>query len=181
MNIKTRIELVNLLRELKLPLVVAEVGVAEGRFSKELLSQGVDHLYVIDRWESVKTQKGDGGYPQSWHDTNFKDMQGRLSLWASDNYTVIRKDSVEAASSIPDSSLGMVYLDADHSYEGFVRDIKAYYNKVCKGGIVAGHDVLNNDYGVGRGLKEFCKQHNIEYNIIPENEPNNASFYFIKL
>lgn len=180
MNLKSRNELVNLLKTLNLPLIVAEIGVAEGRFSRDLLSQGIEHLYLVDRWQSVKTQKGDGGYPQNWHDSNYNQMKDRLKEWEQSKYTVLKMDSVEAANSIPNNSLGMVYLDADHSYEGFSRDIVAYFDKVCKGGVVAGHDVLNNDYGVGKGLKEFCIKNKITYTIIPENEPNNASFYFIK-
>ena len=180
MNITTRIQLIELVKLLQLPAIVAEVGVAEGRFTKEILSQDVEHLYVIDRWQSVSTQKGDGGFPQEWHDNNYQQVLDTVTNWDNILYTILKMDSVDASSHIPDSGLGLVYLDADHSYEGFLRDINAYYSKVCKGGIVAGHDVLNNDYGVGKGLKEFCTAHNIVYNIIPENEPNNASFYFVK-
>lgn len=178
MNIQSRNELIPFLKTLNVPLIVAEVGVAEGRFSADLLAQQVDHLYIIDRWACVNTQKGDGGFPQEWHDKNFAEMKEKISKWK--NYTILKMDSVEAATNIADNSLGLVYLDADHSYEGFIRDISTYYNKVCKGGIIAGHDVLNNDYGVGKGLIEFCTEHNISCHIIPENEPNNASFYFIK-
>lgn len=178
MNIQSRNGLIPFLKTLNAPLIVAEVGVAEGRFTEDLLSEGIDHLYIIDRWSCVGTQKGDGGFPQEWHDKNFSEMKERISKWK--NYTVLKMDSVDAAASIEDNSLGLVYLDADHSYSGFKRDIETYYNKVCSGGVVAGHDVLNNDYGVGKGLKEFCTEHNISYHIIPENEPNSASFYFIK-
>lgn len=180
MNITTRIQLIDLVKRLHLPVTVAEVGVAEGRFTKEILSQGIEHLYIIDRWQSVSTQKGDGSFPQEWHENNYRQVLDTVATWDKDTYTILKMDSVEATTHIPDSSLGLVYLDADHSYEGFLRDISAYYSKVCKGGIIAGHDVLNNDYGVGKGLHEFCTAHNITYSIIPENEPNSASFYFIK-
>lgn len=39
---------------------------------------------------------------------------------------------------IPD--LDFVFIDADHSYEAVKKDIEAWYLKVKKGGIFAGHD-----------------------------------------
>lgn len=180
MKINTRIELVELIKTMGLPTTVAEVGVAEGRFTRDLLAENIEHLYIIDRWKSVNTQKGDGSFPQDWHDSNYQQMLDKISNWSKDCYTVLKMDSVEATSYIPDASIGLVYLDADHSYEGFVRDIVAYYPKVCKGGIISGHDVANPAYGIRKGLEEFCNTHNIVYNIIPENEPINASFYFVK-
>lgn len=48
--------------------------------------------------------------------------------------------SVEAASALPDSSCGLVFIDADHRYESVRADIRAWIDKVRPRGILAGHD-----------------------------------------
>ena len=56
--------------------------------------------------------------------------------------TMIIKDyTTEAAKMVPDGTLDFVFIDADHGYEGCLRDIKAWDQKVRKGGVVFGHDI----------------------------------------
>ena len=84
---------------------------------------------------------------------------------------------------IPDKSLDMVYLDAAHYEDGVLADLKVYYPKVKPGGIIAGHDYLNPDYGVKEAVNFFIKyliKRDISVEIIPENNIEDASFYFIK-
>jgi hypothetical protein len=52
----------------------------------------------------------------------------------------LRMDSVEAAATFADKSLAFVYLDGDHSLDGFRRDFYAWFPKVKSGGVIAGHD-----------------------------------------
>jgi hypothetical protein len=48
--------------------------------------------------------------------------------------------SMQAAPLIADGSLGMVYIDAEHSYQSVRDDILLWRPKIRKGGILAGHD-----------------------------------------
>lgn len=52
----------------------------------------------------------------------------------------IRCDSAKAADFYADESLDFVYIDADHNYEPFKKDLEVWYPKVKKGGVFAGHD-----------------------------------------
>jgi len=45
--------------------------------------------------------------------------------------------------SLPDESYDFVYLDGDHSYEGVKAEIPLYWEKVKRGGVLAGHDYCN--------------------------------------
>lgn len=63
-------------------------------------------------------------------------MQGGFQ----DFVSFIRGDSAESASQVPDGSLFACYVDACHTYEGVLRDVRAWLPKVRKGGIYAGHD-----------------------------------------
>jgi hypothetical protein len=174
---KSRLELVSLLKELKLPLIVAEVGVAEGRFSLDFLKAGVEKLYLIDAWETLN-QKGDGGFGKEWHDDNYNGMLSRIDPFKR-KVNILRGLSYEMSEEIKDNELSMVYIDADHSYDGVKRDLNAFYSKVKSGGIIAGHDYTNSDYGVFQAVAEFCKEKNYTPILIPENG-NDSSFYFIK-
>lgn len=48
--------------------------------------------------------------------------------------------SAQAAAFISDGSLDLVFIDADHSYDGVAQDIALWTPKVRKGGIISGHD-----------------------------------------
>lgn len=178
MYIESRVQLIDLLRSLNLTKGIAEIGVAEGGFSETMVKWETPMLYLIDRWESFTNEKGDGSREQEWHDYNYSMVLTKMNLYEG-RYTILKGDSVVMAGNIPDGSLSMVYLDADHNYEGAKRDIEAWYPKVEVGGVIAGHDYLNEDYGVNRAIKEFVNDR-FEIIAIPENELNNASFYFIK-
>ena len=79
--------------------------------------------------------------------------------------------------SVPDNSLGLLYLDAGHDYDSVMGDLVTWYPKVVKGGVIAGHDFLNPAYGVNRAVMEFAQS---EVFTISENKNEDAGFLFIK-
>jgi len=58
-----------------------------------------------------------------------------------DMVDVIEADSVAAADHFEDGSTWGVFIDADHTTEGVLRDIAAWQPKVAAGGVLAGHDI----------------------------------------
>ncbi len=60
----------------------------------------------------------------------------------------------------------LVYIDADHSYEWVKRDIEAWWPLIPSGGILAGHDYGNENFGVKQAVDEFTigKQLKLERN-----------------
>ena len=54
---------------------------------------------------------------------------------------IIKDYTTSAAENVPDEHIDFVFIDADHGYEGCLRDIKAWAPKVRKGGRVIGHDI----------------------------------------
>ena len=178
MGILHRIDLVKLLPENSM---VAEIGVAEGNFSCDLLDAGAGVLYSIDACETIDGVTGDGNFPQHWHDNNFNIASKRLSEYGYRS-RIIKKLSKDAAFDIPSLQFDMIYLDAGHYYDAVISDLRTWYPKLKHGDIMAGHDFLNEDYKVMEAVYDFVKHNGINatVNIIPENNPNDASFYFIK-
>ncbi len=174
--VKHRIDLVKLLKDLKLPLIGAELGCAEGYFSNDLLEQGLEKLFMVDAWQTLPV-KGDGGFPQDWHDANFKAALQRVEKHGT-KAVVLRGLTAEMAKEVPDESLGLVYIDADHSYSGAMADILAWAPKLVPFGIMAFHDYLAPQYGVNRAVNEYARSKNYRVYNIPENKPEDAGALF---
>jgi len=149
----------------------AEIGVAEGRSSTEFMGWGFKKLYLVDMWATIHGQAGDASNPQSWHDKNYEEVKERMT---GKNAILLKGDSVAMADQVSDNSLGSVYIDANHSYEGAMRDLIAWTPKLKAGGIMAGHD-YNSLYGVKKAVDEFTGGKAIK---LPEQAEENAGFYF---
>jgi hypothetical protein len=84
---------------------------------------------------------------------------------------IIKSDSVKAANHFADESVSLCFIDASHLYENVLKDLRAWWPKIKKGGILAGHDFPGD--GVKKAVIEFCMEHNLTYN-------NNYSFWIQK-
>lgn len=69
-------------------------------------------------------------------------------------YTPIRTTSIEGSKLYADESLDFVFIDACHYYECVKEDISAWYPKIKKGGILAGHDFSKDWPGVEQAVRE---------------------------
>lgn len=101
-------------------------------------------LIVIDNF------KGNEGTPLSEYakENNvqeiFIDNMKKLGLW--DSIILFCLDSKEAHQYIEGSSLGLLFIDAGHSYSDVLSDIVHYLPKVKANGIICGHDYESNTY-----------------------------------
>lgn len=178
-QIKHRLQLPSLMKELNLPMVAAEIGTAEGFFANDLINEGIGKLYAVDAWENIPGQKGDGSFSNAWHNKNYDAAMERLAPHG-EKVIVLRGRSREMAQRIPDNTLGLVNVDCDHSLAGVSNDIVAYWPKLVSGGIMSFHDYENEMYGVKQAVTQFAKENNLEIHLLPENKPEDAGAYFIK-
>ena len=114
-------------------LTMAEVGVRDGRTTFHLLDQNPNlTIYAIDN-----------NISQFFNDAIKKKYEERL--------IPIQGNSSLMADKIP--IVDLIFIDADHSYQGCSKDIRAYRSKVKEGGLLTGHDI---DYpGVNKAVKEL--------------------------
>lgn len=161
-------------------LPVAEIGVAEGQFSRDMLNWPIPKLYSVDVWQTIHGQRGDGGNDQEWHEANYENAKALLKPFG-ERSVILRGLSRDMATCVLDESLGLLYLDGDHSYEGVMSDLRHWYPKVVKGGYIASHDYLMSHYGVQRAVKDFTAEYNIfEVLTIEENKAEDAGCLFRK-
>ena len=175
-KIKYRRQLPEFMKELGLPMVSAEIGVAEGYFSADLLAGGMDKHYLIDIWKTENVQ-GDGASDQEWHDKNYRAAMFRVKKFG-DRAIVLKGFSEAMSIHVPDNSLGLVYLDGGHSYADVYMDLTVWIHKAVSGAIIAGHDYLNKSYGVMRAVQDFTNG-KYKVHVIPEDKDEDAGFFFL--
>lgn len=125
---------------------MAEVGVRDGRTTFYLL----DHIPSLIIFGIDLSIKG-------FYNKEIKEKYG-------DRLVAIEGNSSQMAEKIP--QVDLVFIDADHSYNGCRKDIISYRNKVKQGGIFSGHDI---DYpGVNQAVRENLKSYDVG--------PNNVWF-----
>lgn len=162
--------------------MAAEIGVAEGNFSEDMLRWKLDgypavtKLYMVDRWRMVDTQKGDAAFPQEWHDKNLAQVYERMRPYGQ-RAVILRGDSTEMAHQVDDQSLTLLYIDGDHSYDGVTADLLFWTPKVKPGGIVALHDYENEAYGVKQAVQDFCRG-KFTVHVLEEDKPQDAGCWF---
>ena len=126
--------------------IFVEIGSWKGRsacaMAANIINSGKQiKFYCVDTWRgSAEHQLG-----QQFEDIDA--IKGRLfEVFLSNTkpvknmINIIKKESVEAAKTFEDRSLSFVFIDASHDYENVKKDLNAWYPKVKKGGILAGHD-----------------------------------------
>ena len=163
--------------DLRLP--TCQLGCAEGRYDAEILTWGGTKHYMVDNWATIPNVVGQGAFPQHQHDRCYREAMSKVRKYG-DRVHVLKGMTKDMAQFVPDESLGFLYLDADHNYEGCLDDLKTWYQKVVKGGIVGGHDYLSPDYGVNKAVTEFAELMGLEIFTLHENRMEDAGFYFIK-
>jgi hypothetical protein len=164
----------------------AEIGVAEGNFSRDMLSWTFNRnvicfpiVYMVDRWKETPHQKGDASMPQSWHDENLRQAIVQTSKFG-DRAQILQGNSVDMAGKVPDQSLALVYIDGDHSFEGISADIEAWRFKLVKGGVLAFHDYENPNYGVKAAVEKYIYEMDLPpVHLLPEDKPEDAGAFFI--
>lgn len=71
-----------------------------------------------------------------------------------ENISIIKDTSENASKQFANGSIDFLMIDAGHSYDDVMKDLKIWYNKIKPGGIISGDD-YNIFRGVNRAADEF--------------------------
>jgi hypothetical protein len=152
-----------------------EIGVADGQNSQRIIDNiDLQKIWLIDPWKEQDKRGADRGKDQEEHSAAETATRERFK-------THIQKGKVEILKGFakdkidlfPDEFFDLIYVDGDHSYEGCKNDLYAWYPKLKKGGVFAGHDFTNNyrsmsvkKFGVQKAVTEFLLDHGAKLQII---------------
>ncbi len=129
-----------------------EVGVYAGAsityLAKQLVARGTPfELYAVDLWDQVNTETD---YDRTVEITVWNAFMARIEHeGVSGHIRILKKESSHAAANFDDGSLDFVFIDANHTYEHVLADIKTWMPKMKPGGLFSGHD-----YGEPCGVKQ---------------------------
>lgn len=158
---------------------IAEVGVYRGTFFKQLIKpQCVQLALAVDAWDaSLLIPGGSTPVDQKEMDYMYNSLKSLALKTARPNIGVWRGDSATLAGDVEDGTLDFVYIDADHTYKGCLRDLLAWYPKLREGGVFCGHDYFKEfyytKYGVIEAVNDFRKSKKLKFFYATrENCPN---------
>lgn len=124
--------------------VGAEIGVAFGGFSRIILEKWHGRvLHLVDLWE----KQPDEDYRERTNaDDPFEQWFKQVSELAREYKRVNLHvgHSHKMAEKFSDGFLDFVYIDANHGYEWVRKDLAAWWPKVKSGGVMLGHDFMND-------------------------------------
>jgi ADP-heptose:LPS heptosyltransferase/GR25 family glycosyltransferase involved in LPS biosynthesis len=150
----------------------AEVGTFKGQFSKLMIEKWSGTLYMVDVWRGLGDEYIDSSNHHNYDGGVYSEAMKNIEGFE-DRAIMVRASSEVASSMFEDESLDFVYIDANHAYDWVVQDIKLWYPKVKKGGVLWGHDYLGLDWTNPPSLENGKDKHiwmknqddpNAEYN-----------------
>ena len=138
-------------------LIVAEIGVFKGDFSKIMLNlMKPKELHLIDIFEGMMCSGDKDGNNVVWTNLNHELEILKKHFSENENVFIHKGKSEKIMLGFSDDYFDVVYIDGDHSYEGVKRDLEVAYKKVKKGGLICGHDYGLNFISVMNAVNEFC-------------------------
>ena len=120
-----------------------ELGVRRGEFSVDTLQnwRGCEEYVFVDLWRRQTNYVDTANVDNSEQERRFQETLRRTKQWSKIR-KVCRNYTSVCATTFPDDYFDFVYVDARHDRKGCYEDIAAYWPKLRKGGIMAGHDYI---------------------------------------
>jgi hypothetical protein len=127
---------------------VIEIGSWKGRSTTVLLEGCPGTVVAVDNWTGHDPSSNGVLEDHAAKTDVFAEFQVNVGAYA--NLTVCRGDSKEMSGHLP--SVDMVFIDAEHTYEGCKSDIEGYASKAKR--LVCGHDYSPAWPGVMQAVNE---------------------------
>jgi hypothetical protein len=155
--------------------IICEVGVFEGTNFDLMIAHSPIQAIAVDSWKNDGVvSRNDEGSTQK--ELNIRYINFKTRMANKKFVKVYREYSFKAVKHFPDNYFDLVYIDADHSYEGCLEDIKNWYPKVKNGKFLTGDDYRRGDtsktkvkIGVKQAVQEFARENNLKFYELPNH------------
>ena len=179
-NLKIKLNRLEILKELKKGSICAELGVAYGEFSDQVLETVKPKLLVL-----VDSYPNKGNFVD---EGNLKYIEKKYQkLVKEKKIQIINDDSIKAASMFKENFFDWIYIDTTHSYHQTLGELRAWKNKIKSDGYILGHDYIMGNwiddikYGVQEAVHQFCVEENWEIVYLTARIGENTSFGIKKI
>lgn len=149
---------------------IAEIGVQRGINFARMVAHQPQLAVAVDSWidDGVRS-RNDSDYSQKELDSQYDEY--KKSVADKPFVVTFREYSFEAVKHFQDNCFDLVYIDADHTYEGALKDIRDWYPKIKEGRFLVGDDYRVSHYrvkfGVIEAVNQFAKENNLEVILLP--------------
>jgi glycosyltransferase involved in cell wall biosynthesis len=127
---------------------IVEIGSWKGRSTNALASGCKGKIYAVDHFLGSKGEEEQ--HKEAKDDIVYNQFLENTKQFS--NIEVLRMSSEEAVKQFEDKSIDMIFIDAEHTYEGIKKDIEIWLPKAKK--IICGHDYCDAWQGVKKGVQE---------------------------
>ncbi len=156
---------------------VAEIGVAFGDFTQEILARcSPERLYLVDAWSTDRYREG------------LSKIEAAFSEQISTGRIEIRRGlSTEVLAEFAEASLDWVYIDTNHTYDTTLEELRLCEKIVGRDGRIAGHDFCTGNvinavpYGVVEAVTKFCKDAGWQFEYLTVESRGHFSFCLKRL
>lgn len=133
---------------------------------------------MIDAWRHFENYPDTANCSNNLHALKMMSAYENTQKWAL-NRAIIADLSVEAAKIFPNEFFDWIYLDANHTNEGVMRDIAVWFPKLKKNGILCGDDYFEGERcGTLFGVKSAVDTVFKDVNLI--EEPNEVIQWWVR-
>jgi hypothetical protein len=145
-----------------------EVGARDGKNAESMLACSITKLYLVDDYQEY--EEPGGSWTREKQDAMRAALQQRISSY-NGRVKFLEKESTDAAASFKDGQLDYIYIDAKHDYESVLRDLTAWYPKLARWGVLAGHDYGKEQFpGVAEAVTDFAKAKDLKIVTAPDSD-----------
>jgi len=151
---------------------ICEVGVRKGLNFEKMIKHNPEVAVAVDIWaDTGDIAVNDKGYSQEQLNSQYNNLVARIGDLP--NVKIIRDYSTNVAEEFEDNYFDLVYLDADHTFEGVCKDIHVWYPKVKHGGFLLGDDFVNRKtrtgvrFGVVKAVTNFAMENDLSFFVFP--------------
>ncbi len=151
---------------------VAEIGVAFGDFSNEILNRTAPgKLHLIDAWGTDRYRDG------------LARIRNRYSGAIESGRIEIHQGlSTDVLAEFPSTYFDWVYIDTNHTYATTLEEMRLCRARLKPGGRIAGHDFCTGNivsavpYGVVEAVAQFCIEDGWEFEYLALDPSGHFSF-----
>ena len=133
--------------------IFAEIGSWKGQSTVYMAEEIIKYkknikFYAIDTFEGTENEK-------ETHCKNLYDVYLENIEPVKDYISTIKGNSAEVFKQFEDESIDFLFIDGDHTFKGCYADIKNWFPKIKKDGIIAGHDYAEPTCGVKMAVDSY--------------------------
>jgi len=152
---------------------ITEIGVFRGENFQLMIEHNPKEAIAVDHWNNDGIPaRMDSGYSKEILEEMYQNF--KKSVIDKPFVRICREYTFDAVEHFSDEHFDLIYIDADHSYEGCLRDIVDWYPKIKKGGFIIGDDYRHYKtkytgvvFKVIEAVNDFAKKYNLQVYELP--------------